>query len=149
MKKPQVIAQSENFKAIDLGSLSEISQYEFIHPKFNTSDKARIFIGELLETSGAEISFRELPPKTSIPFLHQHKTHEEIYIFLKGSGKIQVDDTVFPVREGSVVKVTTKGSRTLASDTNLTYMVVQAQAHSLNNYNVLDGQRVEGEIKIG
>lgn len=150
MEQPKIIAKSENFKAIDIGSFNQLSKYDFIHPKFKTVDHGRLFIGELLQTTGSEISFRELPPNTNIPFLHKHKNHEEIYIFLKGQGKFQVDDEVFNIREGSVVKVSPEGNRTLGNTSKevMIYMVVQSKTLSLDKYNVLDGYRSEGKIKI-
>ena len=144
------ISSGQNFKAIDIGSLDQLNEHEFVHPKFGTVDKSRIFIGELLETSGAEISFRDLSPNTVIPFLHKHHKNEEIYIFLKGEGKFQVDDNVFSVKEGTVVKVMPDGNRTLSNNSNehMIYMVVQAKINSISGYNISDGYREEGEIKL-
>ena len=49
-------------------------------------------------------------------FLHTHKTHEELYIILKGEGEYQVDGTIFPLREGSVVRVAPNGKRALKNN---------------------------------
>ena len=62
-----------------------------MHPKRKQEVKGKVFVGELLKTSGAEVSFTILPPHTDIPFIHQHKLHEEIYVFLKGAGQFHVD----------------------------------------------------------
>ena len=144
------ISSGQNFKAIDIGRIDELAQHEFIHPKFGTTDKARLFVGEDLETKGSEISFREISPGTTIHFLHKHHKHEEVYIFLKGSGQFQVHNVVFEVREGSIVKVTTEGSRSLQNNSGspMVYLVVQALEGNLAEYNVLDGYRVDGEIKF-
>lgn len=40
-----------------------------------------------------------------MPFFHSHKTNEENYIILSGVGKFQVNDDVFDIAEGSVVRV--------------------------------------------
>jgi len=150
MKKTQIISEDKNHKAIDIGSFEDLSGFEFHHPKFSTVDPGRLFIGEILETTGSEISFRELPAKTKIGFLHKHKKHEEVYIFLKGAGRFQVDEEVFKVQEGSIVRVSPEGNRTLSNDSErkMVYMVIQAQAGTLNDYNVLDGYRTDGEVKI-
>ncbi|MEN8228341.1 MAG: cupin domain-containing protein [Bacteroidota bacterium] len=144
MTKTKIIAENKNYKAIDIGSFDQLSKHEFIHPKFKNIDKGRLFIGELLQTTGAEISFRELPSNTKIPFLHKHHKHEEIYIFLKGSGQFQVDDEVFKIKEGSIVRVSMEGNRTLSNDSKepMIYMVVQSQADTLAGYDVSDGYRV-------
>lgn len=150
MTNPKIAGGNKNYKAIEIGPLNQLSGFEFIHPVTKQVDRSRLFIGEILETSGAEVSFREIPPGTVIPFLHKHETHEEIYIFLRGSGRFQVDDDVFPIKEGSIVKVTLDGSRTLCNDSeeSMIYMVVQSRAGTLNGYNVSDGYRIEGTIKL-
>lgn len=146
----KTLSEGQNHRAINIGSFSKLNQYSFKHPKFDHTDKSRLFVGELLKTSGSEISFRELARNTSVPFLHKHNEHEEIYIFLKGSGKFQVDESVFKIEEGSIVKVAPHGSRTLSNESGevMIYIVVQAKANSLAAYNVLDGLRVEGEIRL-
>jgi mannose-6-phosphate isomerase-like protein (cupin superfamily) len=86
----------------------------------------------------------ELPAKTTIAFLHKHNKHEEIYIFLKGYGQYQVDNDTFQIMEGSIV------SRTLRNDSEsgMIYMVVQSTEKSLTGYDISDGYRIDGEIKI-
>lgn len=150
MNKPQIIGNNKNYKAINIGPLDKLSKFNFLHPKFKTINKGRIFIGEILETTGSEISFRELPPKTKVPFLHKHHKHEEIYIFLKGMGEFQVDEDVFSIKEGSIVRVSTEGSRTLSNKSKkpMIYMVVQSHANTLAGYNVSDGYRGDGEVKL-
>ena len=34
---------------------------------------------------------------------HKHEGQEEVYIFSKGKGEMQIDDITFPVEEGDVV----------------------------------------------
>ena len=146
----KTISEGKNHKAINIGSFNHLNDHTFVHPKFHNENKGRIFIGELLGTTGAEISFRELSAKTTIPFLHKHYEHEEIYIVLKGNGKFQVDDVVFEISEGSLIRVNVDGDRTLSntSEEPMIYMVVQAQQKSLKGYDVSDGYRTEGDIKL-
>lgn len=146
----KTVSEGKNHKAINIGGFSHLNDHTFVHPKFHTENEGRIFIGELLKTTGVEISFRELPAKTTIPFLHKHHEHEEIYIFLKGEGLFQVDDDVFDISEGSIVRVDVDGNRTLSNTATdpMVYMVIQAQRNSLRGYDVSDGYRAEGEIKL-
>ena len=146
----KTISEGKNHKAINIGRLDKLNDHTFIHPLFKTETKGRLFVGELLRTTGAEISFRDLPEKTTISFLHKHHEHEEIYIVLKGYGKFQVDEDVFDIEEGSVIRVDVDGNRTLSNTSNesMIYMVIQAQRNSLKGYDVSDGYRTEGEIKI-
>lgn len=144
------ISEGVNYKAIDIGSLNQLFDYSFVHPKLGHTVESKLFVGELLKSTGSEISFMELPAKTTVSFLHKHKRHEEIYIILKGNGQYQVDDDVFEIKEGSIVRVSPDGSRTLSnnSENSMIYMVVQAVADTLTGYNIADGYRLEGEIKL-
>lgn len=146
----ETISEGKNHKAINIGALNQLSDYAFIHPKLRYTINNKLFIGEHLQLSGAEISFMELPAKTTISFLHKHQKHEEVYIFLKGYGQFQVDNQVFNIKEGSIVRVSPDGGRTLRNDADngMIYMVIQSVAGTLSAYNVSDGCRAEGEIKI-
>lgn len=146
----KIISDGKNHTAIDIGAFDQLKNYDYIHPKLGHTVKSKLFIGELLKTTGAEISFMELPAKTTTSFLHKHEKHEEIYIFLKGHGKYQIDGEIFKISEGSIVRVAPDGSRTLSNESEdiMVYMVVQAAANTLNGYNIADGFRVEGEIKL-
>lgn len=146
----QTISEGKNHKAINMGSLDKLSEYDFIHPRLGTEVKGKLFIGELLNSTGAEVSFRDLPARTTISFLHKHKKHEEIYIVLKGIGKYQVDDDIFPIETGSIIRVSPEGIRTLCndSDESMIYMVIQSHADTLTGYTIHDGYRVKGDIRI-
>ncbi len=146
----KTISEGKNHKAIDIGSLNQLSNHSYVHKKLGHTVKSKLFVGEALNSTGSEISFMELPPETTISFLHQHKKHEETYIFLKGHGKYQVDGEVFEIKEGSIVRVAPDGSRTLRNDSGdpMVYMVVQAVEGTLTGYDIYDGFRGEGEIKI-
>jgi mannose-6-phosphate isomerase-like protein (cupin superfamily) len=145
-----VISEGDNYKAINIGSLNQLSDYSFVHPKLGHTVENKLFIGELIKATGSEISFMELPAKTTIAFLHRHNNHEEIYIFLKGYGQYQVDDDMFEIQEGSIVRVSPNGSRVLRndSDSGMIYMVIQSNEKSLTGYDISDGYRIDGEIKI-
>ncbi len=146
----KTISEGTNYKAIDIGTLDNLSNYSFIHPRLGHTVESKLFVGEHLKSTGSEVSFMELPAKTAVSFLHKHKKHEEIYIFLKGTGQYQVDEDVFPIKEGSIIRVSPNGSRTLRNDSEngMIYMVIQSVAGTLNGYNITDGYRIEGEIKL-
>ena len=67
--------------------------------------EGKLFLGEELQMTGAQVSVQKLKAGEDAPFLHSHKTHEEVYVILSGQGEYQVDGEVFPVEEGSVVRV--------------------------------------------
>ena len=102
MKQIEKIAEAENFSAIGLGKLSELNEFVLeLNPAVKIPGK--VFGGAALQTTGAEFSFQSFAPGTETGFLHTHKTHEELYFF----GKI------FPIGEGSVVRVAPAGRRSV------------------------------------
>jgi mannose-6-phosphate isomerase-like protein (cupin superfamily) len=148
MKTVKITSEGVNHCAIDLGIFDHLMDYSFMHPKLHTEVKGKQFVGEILKATGAEISFQFLPPHTDIPFLHQHRNHEEIYVFLKGSGQFQVDKSVFDVSEGSVVRISPNGNRTYRNNSSnpLIFMCIQCQEGSLDSFFTEDGFRSDGEI---
>ena len=93
------IEEGVKFSHVTVGNIAGFSGKEFVK-----------------ETSGAtscEISFGSLEAGQVVPFFHSHKANEENYIILSGEGKFQVDDTVFGVAEGSVVRVATNCDRNI------------------------------------
>ena len=149
MKDLTVISEGTNYSAIDLGEFDQLMDHSYIHPKLKQEVKGKVFIGEILKTTGVEVSFQLLPPDTPIPFLHKHKAHEEVYIILKGSGQFQVDGQCFDIQEGSVIRIGPEGERTLRNNSNkpMVYMVIQSMVGSLDQHLIFDGYRVKGEIK--
>lgn len=148
MKKIPTISSGTNHSAIYIGEFDQLMDHSFIHPKLKQEVRGKVFIGEILKTTGVEVSFQLLPPNTPIPFLHKHKAHEEIYIILKGSGQFQVDKHSFNVQEGSLIRIDPEGERTLRnnSDKPMVFMVIQSMARSLDQHLIYDGYRVKGEI---
>ena len=65
-------------------------------------------------------------------FLHTHKTHEELYFILKGEGRYQVDGEIFPVSEGTIIRVAPEGKRALKNtgNENLTMLCIQYKANA-------------------
>jgi len=148
MKKAIIKSEGNNYSAIEIGKFNDINQYSFPHPKLEKSIPGKLFISELIKSTGTEISIQALPANTDIPFLHSHKEHEEIYIFLKGSGQFQVDNDLFDIQEGSIVRIAPNGKRTWRnkSDDSMLLIVIQAKAESLQNYYVSDGFNANGQI---
>ncbi len=148
MKTVKIKSEGKNHVAIDLGQVDQLMDYSYLHPKRHQEVKGKVFVGEILKSTSAEISFTVIPPKTEMPFMHQHKNHEEIYVILKGSGQFQVDDSIFDVSEGSVIRISPDGKRIYRnnSDHPLTFLCVQNQAGTLDSFNVEDGFLAEGEI---
>lgn len=115
MKQISEIAKAENFSAINIGKLSEISDYTLqLGP--DAVIKGKVFGGKALAATGGDFSFQLFQPGEESGFLHTHKVHEELYFFLHGNGEFQVDGKVFKVCEGSVVRVAPKGARSVRNN---------------------------------
>lgn len=103
-------------------------------------EKGRVMAEEALGLTGCEISFNSLPAGQVSPFYHTHKLNEEVYIVISGSGTFEVDDDVFPISEGSVIRVAPEGKRAINSgDQGLVYLCIQAQQNSLTQATHDDG----------
>jgi len=143
MKQIETIAKGENFKAVNVGRVNDIIEYEL--PMGPNVLQGKVFVGQALETTGSEFSFQTLVPGQDSGFLHQHKTHEELYFILRGEGEYQVDGEVFPVSEGSVVRVSPNGKRALKNTgaENLTMLCIQYKA---NAFTEADSPMTDGII---
>ena len=62
------------------------------------------------------VDFGKMSEIKDYTFLHTHKNHEELYFFLSGKGEFQVDGEVFPIQEGSVVRVAPAGKRSVRNN---------------------------------
>lgn len=110
----------------------------------------KLFLKDAIEASSCEISFGSLPSGNAVPFFHSHKDNEEIYIILSGKGRFQVNDDVFDIAEGSVIRVSTNCDRNLkcTSEQPMTYICIQAKENSLSNYTMSDAEITERTNKL-
>lgn len=106
----QEIAKGNNFTAVNIGKFDNLNQHVF---KGSAGEmKGKVFLGyDNLGLTGSEISYGVIPPGVQLPFFHLHNVNEEVYLIIKGKGEYQVDDKVFPIEEGSIVRVGTGASR--------------------------------------
>ena len=143
MKQIEKIAQGENFAAINVGRISEIIEHEL--PMGEMTLRGKVFGGQAVGASASEFSFQTLVPGQDSGFLHTHKTHEELYFILRGEGQYQVDGEIFPVGEGSVIRVSPNGKRALKNtgSENLTMLCVQYKA---TPFTADDSPMVDGNI---
>ena len=95
-----------------------------------------------------ELSLNKVPPGRQSPFLHRHVEHEQLYLFVRGEGQMQVDGAVFDVREGTTVRVAPDGVRAVRNcgTEDLYYVCIQAKAGSLTGETISDGRRVDGPL---
>ena len=58
-----------------------------------------------LESEIVAVSRETLAPGFRVPFGHRHRDQEEIYVVLRGSGRIKIDDEILDLRQGDVVRL--------------------------------------------
>ena len=129
MKQIETIKSGKNFSAVSVGKMNEIIEHVLpMGPNVTIQ-------GKVLDSG----------------FLHTHKTHEELYIILKGEGQYQVDGEIFPVSEGTIIRVAPDGKRALKNtgSENLTMLCIQYKANAFTEADspMTDGTILQEELK--
>lgn len=140
MKQIEKTIESANATAVSVGSLSGLCDY-VVELGPDVKIPGKVFVGAALGAMGAEVSFQMFQPGTETGFLHTHKTHEELYFFLRGTGEFQVDGQVFNVGEGSVVRVAPAGKRSVRNNGTepLVMLCVQYKGGTFTSEDATDG----------
>lgn len=133
MSEIKILNQSEKFVHATVGNLHGF--------------EGKQFVKDATGATSCEISFGTLPKGVAVPFFHSHRENEENYIILSGAGKFQVNDIVFDVTEGSIIRVATNSDRNLkcTSEEPMTYICIQAKEGSLGGYTMTDADMTERE----
>ncbi len=121
-----------NYKTTELGKIHDLINQE----------NGKVFLHDLLDLTGCEISVNTTGKDFKVQFNHKHKQNEEVYIILKGEGIITVDGIAVNVKEGSVVKILPEASRTIenTSDGEFQFICVQAKTNSLEQFGLGDAE---------
>jgi mannose-6-phosphate isomerase-like protein (cupin superfamily) len=56
-----------------------------------------------LEQSG--LTYQRVPPGYRFPYGHTHRTQEEVYVVVRGSGRMKIDDDIVELAEWDAVRV--------------------------------------------
>jgi len=139
-----------NLTRADVGPLAQLGRYEIDLTARKRHLQGKVFLQQLLQLTAMEVSLTRIEAGGQVPFLHQHRTHEELYVFTAGRGQMQVDGETFDVAEGSLVRVATSGARAIraAAGEPLTYLCIQARQGSLPAAEVRkDGVRLDGDVR--
>lgn len=148
MKQIQTIETGANFSAVNFGRLADIKDYVLeLGPEIRIPGK--VFGGQAVGATGGEFSFQVFAPGQETGFLHSHKNHEELYFFFNGNGEFQVDGDVFPVGEGTVVRVAPDGRRSVRNDGTepLVMLCVQYRGNTFTADDVTDGNILAEPLK--
>jgi mannose-6-phosphate isomerase-like protein (cupin superfamily) len=139
--------QDACFTAAHLGGLERLDHYELKVPQLERPLRGKVFLKSVLGLTGMEASLTSLPAGAAIPYLHRHRAHEELYVFVAGRGQMQVDGRTFDVAEGSVVRVAPGGARSIraAAGGALRYLCIQAREGSMPDHEAAEDGAVVRE----
>jgi len=74
-------------------------------PKFDMPDEMQArFARREIDGETLGLSLFTLEPGFRIPFGHKHETQEEVYVVVRGSGRVKVDDEVVELREWDAIR---------------------------------------------
>jgi mannose-6-phosphate isomerase-like protein (cupin superfamily) len=58
-----------------------------------------------LELEESALSYQRVPPGCRFPYGHTHRTQEEVYVVVDGSGRMKVDDELVELKQWDAVRV--------------------------------------------
>ena len=58
-----------------------------------------------LDLEQSALSYQWLPPGCRFPYGHTHATQEEVYVVVRGSGRMKLDDEIVELGQWDVVRV--------------------------------------------
>lgn len=110
------------------------------YTKTSIGSESRYELHEALGLTGAEISINSLPAGTGVPFVHSHKSNEEIYGIISGKGKVVIDGDEIALSAGDWLKISPSAKRqfSAASDEGITFVCVQVKENSLDGFTADD-----------
>jgi mannose-6-phosphate isomerase-like protein (cupin superfamily) len=83
-----------------------IEEVEDSAPKFGLSPDLEARFGRrALESEIVAVSRETLAPDFRIPFGHRHRNQEEVYVVLRGSGRMKIEEEIVDLRQGDLVRV--------------------------------------------
>lgn len=110
------------------------------YTKTNIGNEGRTELHQTLELTGAEVSVNRLPAGAGVPFVHSHKSNEEIYGVLSGKGKVKIDGEEISLTAGDWLKIAPAAKRqfSAADDEGITFVCIQVKENSLGGFTADD-----------
>ncbi len=95
-----------------------------------------------LELEESSLSYQRVPPGYRFPYGHTHQKQEEVYVIVRGSGRMKVDDEIVELKEWDAVRVPPGAWRGYeAGPEGLEILVVGAPNLGEDPREDVDGQR--------
>ena len=87
-------------------TIVNIRESEDFAPKFGMPSELKAhFPKRELDCEIGAVGLERLAPGFRHPFGHRHKTQEELYVVVSGSGRLKLDDEIVDVRQWDVIRV--------------------------------------------
>jgi uncharacterized cupin superfamily protein len=87
-------------------TIVNLKDVEDMAPQFGFAPNLEArFAGRDLGLEKSGISYQKLAPGFRMPFGHKHKEQEEVYVVMRGGGRVKLDDEIVDVKELDVVRV--------------------------------------------
>jgi mannose-6-phosphate isomerase-like protein (cupin superfamily) len=139
----------KNFTLGQLGNITNLEKLSKDHPMFPGVLPGKVFLKRELRLTGMEVSINKFPAGTGVSYLHKHNLNEELYIFFKGEGQFQIDGKIFDVKEGTVIRVSPNGARSMRNNSSedLYCIIIQAVAGSMLAEEISDGINLPGNVE--
>lgn len=146
MMSERTVAET-NFICFHAGPKEAWAEHRLDPPLVPISTKGKLFLRNLLGSTGLEVSLNVVPAGKGIPFLHRHRENDEVYIVVGGRGQFLVDGECVDVEEGSILRIAPPGARAWRnnSDSPLYFLCIQHRADSVIQGGTFDGQGIEGK----
>jgi mannose-6-phosphate isomerase-like protein (cupin superfamily) len=116
---------------------------EDVGPKFDGSPDLEFRAATRpLGLEQSALSYQYVPPGYRFPYGHTHETQEEVYVVVRGSGRMKLDDEVVELKEWDAVRVppgTWRGYE--AGPEGLEILVIGAPNLGENPRGDVEGQR--------
>src|SRR5215467_6062929 len=87
-------------------TLTNIKQLEDIGRLFNGAPDLEFRAAtDALELEASGLAYQRVPPNYRFPYGHTHRTQEEVYVVVAGSGRMKVADEIVELRQWDAVRV--------------------------------------------
>lgn len=96
-------------------TVRNLKQIDNAAERFGIEGMEARFARNPLELEKFGFSLQVLTPNYRQPFGHHHRNQEEVYLVLRGGGRIKVDDDIVELQEWDAIRVPAGATRQLES----------------------------------
>jgi mannose-6-phosphate isomerase-like protein (cupin superfamily) len=87
-------------------TLANLKEVEDSAPRFGYAPNMEArFAASSLDLDNSAISYQRLAPGFRQPFGHKHERQEELYVVVRGGGRVKLDDEIVDLRQWDAVRV--------------------------------------------